>query len=197
MKKRQSPVSVWVNMEALGMILNGDIAPWEMCDDAETLTETVILFGVALLTTLDILKSHNLLKPDSPIVNIPFIVSLFLSFAATWEENDQGQGETGWKFAAVKMLDKAGIEFVDGQVARGTQKRLEAIREEMGDDHEEDDDPGATWTPEDDQDEDGARQWNKWHWQTEVCSYISKHVLDFIVCKSLRFDILVCALLQS
>lgn len=165
---------LWIHMETLGMILTGDIGPWMMCDDSATLTETVILFGVALLTTLDTLKSHNLLKPDSPIVNIPLIISLFLSFAEEWEGCDQGQGETGWKVVAVKMLDEAGITFVDGQVARGTQKRIEAIREEMAndDDGEEENEPSSKgWTPEHDQD-DGVRQWKTWNWKIEVNSHL-------------------------
>ncbi|KAI9793394.1 MAG: hypothetical protein M1816_000286 [Peltula sp. TS41687] len=176
-KKRPSPVAVWANLEALGMILNGaDIGIWMMSDDGQTLTETVVLFGSALLTGLCALLTKGLLKSNSPIVNIPLVVSLFLSFAATWEESDQGQGETGWKIAAVSILKKAGIEFEDGQVVYKTEDRLEAILREI-DDYEagEEKEIGEDgWSPENDQ-EDEVRQWKQWNWQVEFDLFVDEH----------------------
>lgn len=155
----------------------------KVCDDAQQLRDTVSLFGVAVLTTLSSLKSHELLKPNSPIVNIPLIISLFLIFTNSWSSNSSGEGETDWTRVVIKFLDEAGIAFTPGFVARGTEKRVDSIREEMEDDDEDDlplaailelnDTIDHTWDPDEDyESEYGPRQWRMWDWKIEVCHFL-------------------------
>lgn len=153
------------------------------------MAETVELYGVALLTVLGALKTKRLLKPGSPISNIPLIVSLWFVFAQTWDQFDQGFGETGWTKVAFKLLKEADIEFEP--CARKAKEMLEDIEADIEEDELEEDDSDAdgaaastrrkksgtkipkvnrSWMREDDQDEDGTRMWKEWDWKIEVSS---------------------------
>lgn len=147
-----------------------------MTDSGDNKTATVQLLGTIFLTTLDLLKTHGLLKPDSPISNIPLIASLYLKFASEMSDLDEGNGEFGWTKVVVKMLDEADIKFEDGKnCARGTEGRVGQIREEMsgddeardhdeemsGDDEAEDHDEKNEWESVDSEEEDEDGKQNK------------------------------------
>lgn len=94
-----------------------------------------------MLTALGLLDSHELLKPDSPISNIPLVVSLYLKFVSDMSDLDEGHGEFGWAEIAVEMLDKANIKFKDVKnYARGTERRVGEIRDATDEDEDDEDD---------------------------------------------------------
>lgn len=132
----------------------------------------MMIFGVALLTGLTILKSHQLLHPASPLVNIPLIVSLFVNFASDWYGMVGDPGDTDWKMVAIKTMDDAGFDLTTG-VANRAEERIAKIREEMdGRDgiavaNESNKVKGKKWRPKEDE-EDEVRMWEKWDWDIEV-----------------------------
>ena len=83
------------------------------------MAEIIMIFGTAVLTTLDILRAHKLLVPHTPsspapIPNIGLVLSFFISFVQEWEGiggGDHGIGETYWPRRVLQMADEAGIEI--------------------------------------------------------------------------------------
>ncbi len=82
------------------------------------MAEIIMIFGTAVLTTLDILRAHKLLVPHTPsspapIPNIGLVLSFFVSFVHEWKGigGDHGIGETYWPRKALQMADEAGIEI--------------------------------------------------------------------------------------
>ena len=73
-------------------------------DDSEGNAKRVMLFGTALLTTIDILIKENLFKSqDSDIRNVALVLGHFLNFAHDMKETCRAN-EDGWK---TKVLDRA------------------------------------------------------------------------------------------
>ena len=133
-------------------------------DDTDTKTETVMIFGTALLSALSVLAEHCLLTKDSPVRNIGLIISLFIRFGHNWENCGQGIGETGWMLVAVKIADKYGIELKE---SIGIEEKIEELRDELDNDDDED---GDNTCPDnlDDDFENGVRRWKIWDWDIEV-----------------------------
>ncbi len=151
-----------------------------------------MLIGTAVLTTLDILRSHKMLRPspDTPIKNIPLVLSLFILFVGEWKRigggEDHGLGETIWLRRVVQMADEHLIT-IGGPF--GTAKHITKIREEIKAEAEESgrdvgDDEFVLLKKEMerrdklflrmprfdfmDENRGGPRKWKRWDWKREV-----------------------------
>src|SRR5436190_13326970 len=70
-------------------------------DDCHGFAETIALVGRALLTGLEILKNHQILKPYQPengeLRNISVVLAMFVEFARSWTDiGGDHYGETKW-----------------------------------------------------------------------------------------------------
>ena len=80
-------------------------------NDSEGNAKRVMLFGTALLTTIDILIQNNLFKSEnSQIRNIALILGHFLHFAHDMKEVCRAN-EDGWKRTVLVRADEHGIEL--------------------------------------------------------------------------------------
>jgi hypothetical protein len=85
-------------------------------DDSRAFAETIALVGRALLTGLEILKNHQLLKPYQPehgeLRNISVVLAMFVEFAKTWTELGRDFcGETKWVPKLGKIAKDNNIEI--------------------------------------------------------------------------------------
>lgn len=79
-------------------------------DDSEGNAKRVMLFGTALLTTIDILVEEGLFKAkDSDIRNIGLILGHFLNFVHDMKETCIAN-EDGWKTVVLELADDHGIK---------------------------------------------------------------------------------------
>lgn len=147
-----------------------------------------MIFGTAVLTTLEILRAHILLVPHTPsspapIRNVGLVLSLFFSFVSNWKSigGDHSFGETYWRRKAVQIADEAGIEIKGpfGTEATVAEIRAEMEEEELWSDESDDEigseveatkAKGKKWKPEDYRYKFERRRWKKWDWKIEVCS---------------------------
>ena len=78
-------------------------------DDSEGNAKRVMLFGTALLTTIDILVKENLFKPQgSDIRNVALVLGHFLNFADM--EHFCRANEDGWKTKVLELADAHDIK---------------------------------------------------------------------------------------
>ena len=81
-------------------------------DDSEGNAKRVMLFGTALLTTIDILIKERLFKSqDSDIPNVALVLGHFLNFAHDMEETCRAN-EDGWKTKVLDLADAHDIKPV-------------------------------------------------------------------------------------
>lgn len=85
-------------------------------DDYRGFAETIALVGRALLTGLEILKNHQLLKPYQPengeLRNISVVLAMFVEFAKSWTElGGDFRGETKWVPKLGKIAKDNNIEI--------------------------------------------------------------------------------------
>ena len=79
-------------------------------DDSEGNAKRVMLFGTALLTTIDILVQEDLFKfKDLEIRNIAPIIGHFLNFVHDMKDLCRAN-EDGWKIKVLEQADKHGIK---------------------------------------------------------------------------------------
>lgn len=79
-------------------------------DDSEGNAKRVMLFGTALLTTIDILIKESLFKSEnSDIRNLALILGHFLNFVHDTKEMCKAN-EDGWKKIVLERADEHGIE---------------------------------------------------------------------------------------
>ncbi len=154
-------------------------------DDSEGNAKRVMLFGTALLTTIDLLIKKKLFGSEkSEIRNIALILGHFLNFAHDTKELCRAN-EDGWKVIALERADEHGITPLasNGHV-------LDEIRKAKDDDATSDqDDEDETSRPETENDNAAEsykskpwtglitleslkagvkRSWAHWDWATEV-----------------------------
>lgn len=151
-----------------------------------------MLIGTALLTALDHLTAAGLLRHDSAIRNIGFVIGLFLEFVVTYEETCEGN-EDGWRFVVVLRLDAFGIKIsglkAAEQIAEGLREITREVEEAEADEVEKEQ-RDETSSDLDDKDngpqKDGnepnfvnaykpdsapdseVRSWDAWSWEQEV-----------------------------
>ena len=85
-------------------------------DDSRGFAETIALVGRALLTGLEVLKNHQLLKPYQPengeLRNISVVLAMFVEFAKLWTElGGDIRGETKWVPKLGKIAKDNNIEI--------------------------------------------------------------------------------------
>lgn len=79
-------------------------------DDSQGNAKRVMLFGTALLTTIDILVSENLFKSqDSDIRNVALVLGHYLNFSHDMEELCRAN-EDGWKSKVLDLADAHDIK---------------------------------------------------------------------------------------
>ena len=79
-------------------------------DDSESNAKRVMLFGTALLTTIDILVKESLFKSEnSDIRNLALILGHFLNFVHDMKEMCKAI-EDGWKKIVLERADEHGVE---------------------------------------------------------------------------------------
>ncbi|KAF4161111.1 hypothetical protein CNMCM6936_009665 [Aspergillus lentulus] len=74
----------WAVCEATAMLYMSDaLAPLNFIDDSAAVYATLVLAGRSFLAMLAKLEHLNLLKPDSEVKNLGFIMALYIKLAAT------------------------------------------------------------------------------------------------------------------
>lgn len=80
-----------------------------MIDDGDRVGATLEMIGRMALSTLHVLEKHDLLKPDSPIVNIGLVISLYHQFIGSFEDAMSLTEFTEWPNALTAYAEKHGI----------------------------------------------------------------------------------------
>ncbi|KAI4096378.1 MAG: hypothetical protein LQ339_006966 [Xanthoria mediterranea] len=193
---------IWAHIEGMARFLSQDNWKFYHIDDAEGNGKRVMLIGTALLTALDHLTAAGLLRHDSAIRNIGFVIGLFLEFVVTYEETCEGN-EDGWRFVVVLRLDAFGIKIsglkAAEQIAEGLREITREVEEAEADEVEKEQ-RDETSSDLDDKDngpqKDGnepnfvnaykpdsapdseVRSWDAWSWEQEVKIYTVWHGID-------------------
>lgn len=152
------------------------------------MAETVTMIGTMVLTALETLSEHRLLKPESEIKNIPIMCLMLLEFLT----GDATDLDCHWGCEVVRLCDDAGIkleESVRKQVSL-SKAEVKEFREEYhkkieGSEYGQGKGGNGNgyerfakkkdWKPQDDwntQAEYGdERLWYRWDWKMEVGSF--------------------------
>lgn len=83
-------------------------------DDGERVSNTLCGMGMAILATLNVLEQHSLLKPESPIPNIPLMLSLVFHWVHNFSSGMDDTAATrqgDWPNMIVAYAEKTGIEI--------------------------------------------------------------------------------------
>lgn len=147
-----------------------------------------------LLSIITLLIKKNEFCENGNIKNLGLILGLFIEFATSsgstfCDEDNEGEGNDGWTKRVLQLASKHGVKIAGPW---GIEKRTKEIEEEMDSDDEVsvdetvglegplsldglvlpdiDDDGSAHWDNEEDEDEEGVREWKKWNWRKEVSS---------------------------
>ncbi|PVH91953.1 hypothetical protein DM02DRAFT_677788 [Periconia macrospinosa] len=116
-KRTVSPYGVWAHLEGISMFLQLDyIGIWFQGDDSRGYAETIALVGRALLTGLQILGDHRLLKPyqhsTGGLRNISIVLAMFVEFARSWINiGGDHHGETKWVPKVGRIAKENNIEI--------------------------------------------------------------------------------------
>ena len=111
-------------------------------DDSEGNAKRVMLFGTALLTTIDILIQERLFKSqDSDIRNVALVLGHFLNFAHDMKETCRAN-EDGWK---TKVLDLADAHDIKPLMI-GIERVISKIRTSKADAPSNEDEPTKSKT---------------------------------------------------
>lgn len=146
------------------------------------------MIGVMVLTSLEMLAEHNLLKPNSDVKNLNIVCLILLDFL-----NGGGRDlDCEWDPEVVRLFDEAGIALENDvrkqlSVTKEQIRKLRASYIEKASDFDDldDFDQGGDhaagnvyeafarkhdWTPEDDGANNvfGCRLWYRWDWKAEV-----------------------------
>lgn len=111
-KKTNDIWAIWSIIEGMALFLNrpAGLEQWYGIDDSEGNAKRVMLFGTALLTTIDILIKNSLFKSEnSDIRNIALILGHFLNFVHDMKEMCVAN-EDGWKATVLERADEHEIK---------------------------------------------------------------------------------------
>ena len=140
-------------------------------DDSEGNAKRVMLFGTALLTTIDILIKERLFKSqDSDIRNVALVLGHFLNFAHDMEETCRAN-EDGWK---TKVLDLADAHDIKPLMI-GIERVISEIRTSKADATSDEDEPRKSKT-----------ELRREGLKNAAKSYESRHLSGFITAESLK-----------
>lgn len=104
--------AIWSLVEGMALFLNrpGSLEQWYGIDDSEGNAKRVMLFGTALLTTIDILVKEGFFKSkNSEIRNVALIIGHFLNFVHDMKDMCPAN-EDGWKRTVLERADEHGIK---------------------------------------------------------------------------------------
>lgn len=103
-----------------------------MADDSEGILDTVKMIGGAVMVSLDQLEKQGLLKEDSAIPNIAFVLGKLKSMIQCWPGDPPSwEYRIAWADAALLKAKRAGIVF--GDAPYGTEKTVDKVEGEVGD----------------------------------------------------------------
>ena len=155
-RQQKRPLVLWARMEAMAWFINTlpTSSEWHHFRNWKRPCRFIMLFGIALLTTIDALLQQNLFKDKQPeIPNLGLVLALFVQ--STWDSrytmnsshrkdaykspfnNDVClNNENGWAAEVVSLADQHGIRItgvkdIDFMVDRWRlrKKSFEAIRD--------------------------------------------------------------------
>jgi hypothetical protein len=115
--KDRSSAKLWMNIEGLAWHLcHGEFTAWYMIDDSQRVADTMHVIGYALLVALNHLERDGLLKPGSPVKNLPLVLSLFFHWAKyspyfDYVENSSWDGAEVWLDMAALYARKHNIDI--------------------------------------------------------------------------------------
>ena len=118
-----------------------------MIDDGQGLSQTIQLIGYAVIATLKVLESQDLLKPDSPIKDISLVLGLLMDAIKNYPGKYE-EPELSWMKPAIVLVKKHGV-VLEG-VPFGVEKDAQKF-EELEDD---------TYN----------QNWKKFSWKKQVIS---------------------------
>ena len=140
-------------------------------DDSEGNAKRVMLFGTALLTTIDILVKENLFNSQgSDIRNVALVLGHFLNFAHDVEETCRAN-EDGWKTKVLDLADAHDIKPLMISIERV----ISEIRTSKG-----------NATPDEHDSAKRKTQIRREGLQNAAKSYESRHLVGFITVESLK-----------
>ena len=143
-------------------------------DDSEGNAKRVMLFGTALLTTIDILIKERLFKSqDSDIRNVALVLGHFLNFAHDMEETCRAN-EDGWK---TKVLDLADAHDIKPLMI-GIERVISEIRTNKAD-----------ATSDEDESTKSKLEIRREGLKNAAKSYESRHLVGFITVESLKVGV--------
>ena len=156
-RQQRRPFVLWARIEAMAWFTN--LLPtsnkWHFSQDRSRPCHNVMLFGIALLTTIDALLQENLFKrQESKVPNLGLVLALFIKSTwdlplCTWDLASKGlykspfnnsicaNNENGWAAEVISLADQHGvgiigvpnIDFIVDQW-RMRKKFIESIRDQ-------------------------------------------------------------------
>jgi len=137
-------------------------------DNGRGNAEIVAMFGVAVLTTVELLIKQHPFSKSSKLRNFGIVFSQVLHFAAIDGEVLCLGNEHRWITPMVRLAYEHGIkiEGIPGIEANVLKARERSDDDEIGKDVQAKN--KKAWRLEDDYDDEGARIWRHWDWKKEV-----------------------------
>ena len=131
-QQQERPLVLWARMEAIAWFINTlpTSNDWHCFQDWTRPSRYIMLFGIALLTTIDALLKHKLFKDNEPKVpNLGLVLALFLQ--STWNSTNFTMNsphskdvykspfnndicvnnENGWAAEVINLADQHGVRI--------------------------------------------------------------------------------------
>ncbi|CAG8972040.1 hypothetical protein HYALB_00004904 [Hymenoscyphus albidus] len=196
-KKSVTPCELWAYVEGFACFTIAEdfyMTCWMGNENGPGVEAEINMIGIMVLTTLQKLSDHGLLKPDSEIKNIPIMCLLLLEFL----HGSAQDFVCGWGCEVVRFCDEAGIDlskhlrkqvsvkadYIDEALATYSEKK-EASDYDQGDDGEgngykafarkKDWKPQDDWRPARAAPYDDERLWYRWDWKMEYPPFKKNH----------------------
>lgn len=131
-RQHRRPLVLWARMEAMAWFINTlpTSNEWHYFQDWRRPCHYIMLFGIALLTTIDALLQQNLFKDkESKVPNLGLVLALFIqstgdlpsitmdlfdskdSYRSPFNNDICVNNENGWAAEVVRLADQHGIEM--------------------------------------------------------------------------------------
>ena len=131
-RQQRRPLVLWARIEAMAWFMN--LLPtsneWHFLKDRSRPCHYIMLFGIALLTTIDALLQENLFKgQESKVPNLGLVLALFIKSTwdlppCTWDLAWKGlykspfnnslcaNNENGWAAEVISLADQHGVGMI-------------------------------------------------------------------------------------
>ena len=118
---RKRPLPLWARIEAMAWIIKLLPREWYELTDRSQLCRryrTIIMFGSALLSMIDVLRTYKLFGPNSIIRNLDLVLALFVQSTQSISDS-QGpfgddqitQNENGWATVVIKIAKECDVKI--------------------------------------------------------------------------------------